>query len=227
MESDGAGPRRPSTDRSRQLDCVVVRRKDARVLKRCLLTLVLVASVVTGFAATSSKGRGAASCGVERWSIKTLQDPAGRALNLSAYKTTTVSALRSQPVKRGPGGSRGAGVESTVFKLRARLVEAKLESDSDIHLVIRDLASNGTMIVEFPLVTCASSATAGAKTRMKNARSAFVAACGMPSDTSFEPLQGKATIRGVGFFDFLHGQSGVAPNGIELHPVLKLTNATC
>ena len=70
------------------------------------------------------------------------------------------------------------------------------------------------MIVEFPLVTCASSATAGAKTRMKNARAAFVAACGMPSDTSFETLTGKATIRGVGFFDYLHGQTGVAPNGI-------------
>ena len=27
-------------------------------------------------------------------------------------------------------------------------------------------------------------------------------------------------ITGVGFFDYLHGQRGVAPNGIELHPVL-------
>ena len=27
------------------------------------------------------------------------------------------------------------------------------------------------------------------------------------------------TVMGVGFFDFLHGQDGVAPNGIELHPV--------
>jgi hypothetical protein len=26
--------------------------------------------------------------------------------------------------------------------------------------------------------------------------------------------------RGVAFFDFLHGQTGVAPNGIELHPIL-------
>ena len=55
----------------------------------------------------------------------------------------------------------------------------------------------------------------------------FVAACGMPSDTSFESLTGRATIRGVGFFDFLHGQTGVAPNGIELHPVLRFSNATC
>ena len=28
-------------------------------------------------------------------------------------------------------------------------------------------------------------------------------------------------ITGIGYFDFIHGQSGVAPNGIELHPVLQ------
>ena len=137
------------------------------------------------------------------------------------------SKVRSRPVRRGPGGSRGAGVESTVSQVRARLVEAKVEDDSDIHLVIRDLTSTGTMIVEFPLAICAGGATAGAKTRMKNARNAFVAACGMPSDTSFEQLTGKATIPGIGFFDFLHGQTGVAPNGIELHPVVRFTNASC
>jgi hypothetical protein len=37
----------------------------------------------------------------------------------------------------------------------------------------------------------------------------------------------RATIRGIGFFDFLHGQTGVAPNGIELHPVLRFVDATC
>jgi len=29
-----------------------------------------------------------------------------------------------------------------------------------------------------------------------------------------------ARVTGVAFFDFLHGQTGVAPNGIELDPVL-------
>ena len=29
-------------------------------------------------------------------------------------------------------------------------------------------------------------------------------------------------VTGVGFFDFLHGQTGAAPNGIELHPVLRI-----
>jgi hypothetical protein len=30
----------------------------------------------------------------------------------------------------------------------------------------------------------------------------------------------KATVIGVAFFDFKHGQTGVAPNAIELHPLL-------
>jgi len=33
-------------------------------------------------------------------------------------------------------------------------------------------------------------------------------------------LCAKARVTGVAFFDFKHGQTGVAPNAIELHPVL-------
>ncbi len=33
-------------------------------------------------------------------------------------------------------------------------------------------------------------------------------------------------MKGVGFFDFIHGQTGVAPNGIELHPILDITFTT-
>jgi hypothetical protein len=29
-------------------------------------------------------------------------------------------------------------------------------------------------------------------------------------------------VRGIGFFDRLHEQIGVAPNGLELHPMLGL-----
>jgi hypothetical protein len=42
----------------------------------------------------------------------------------------------------------------------------------------------------------------------------------------FRHITGTATITGVGFFDFPHGQTGHAPNDIELHPVLKFTG-TC
>jgi len=34
-------------------------------------------------------------------------------------------------------------------------------------------------------------------------------------------------VTGVGFFDFWHGQRGVAPNAIELHPVLGFHATSC
>src|SRR5262249_43728400 len=59
-----------------------------------------------------------------------------------------------------------------------------------------------------------------------SARGALETACG-PATTSFKNLIGSITLTGVGFFDLLHGQSGVAPNGIELHPVLSVVSISC
>ena len=65
------------------------------------------------------------------------------------------------------------------------------------------------------------------KAKMASARSAIIAACGQPSSSHFTHLNGPATVTGVGFFDIPHGQTGVAPNAIELHPVLKFSAAAC
>jgi hypothetical protein len=54
----------------------------------------------------------------------------------------------------------------------------------------------------------------------------LIRGCGSPSRSEFVQLRGTATITGVGFFDFQHGQSGVAPNGIVLHPVVGFAG-TC
>ena len=131
----------------------------------------------------------------------------------------------------------GTGTGETARRVLNRHPDAQLigidaspgmVKDNDIHLVIKGITTAGTMIVEFPLApTCTANATTGAKARMKNARNAFGAACGVPGVSTFTKLQGRATIRGIGFFDFLHGQTGVAPNGIELHPVLRFMDATC
>ena len=83
------------------------------------------------------------------------------------------------------------------------------------------------MIVEFPSLSCTRGATTGAQAKMRKARSQLVRACGAPTRSNFTDLSGRATITGVGFFDVLHGQTGVAPNRIELHPVLAFTRANC
>jgi hypothetical protein len=79
------------------------------------------------------------------------------------------------------------------------------------------------MIVEFPAMYCTLTARPVLRRRMQAARSAFIRACGVPTHSGSAVLRGTATITGVGFFDFWHGQNGVAPNAIELHPVLRFS----
>jgi hypothetical protein len=178
-------------------------------------------------------------CGVERWDIKTLGDPAGLVLRPSATGSSkTVSALARLPVVTGPNGSRGTGTERHEFTIHnVILKEAKAEADSDIHLVVADPAAPATtMIVEFPLMTCMPAQSSlhtptdnaqivKDRTLVKNARDAFVAACGTPSSSQFTHFAGgaRATISGIGFFDVPHGQTGVAANAIELHPAMSFS----
>ena len=51
----------------------------------------------------------------------------------------------------------------------------------------------------------------------------MIGAFGQPSSSHFKSISGTATITGVAFFDFKHGQTGVAPNAIELHPVVSFS----
>ena len=98
-----------------------------------------------------------------------------------------------------------------------------MEKDNDIHLVVAEPGARKLkMIVEFVLPECGKSR----KVEMTNARNALFAACGLPPTKGFKHLSPRkgvatATITGVGFYDYVHGQNGVAPNGIELHPVLS------
>jgi hypothetical protein len=167
-------------------------------------------------------------CGVERWSVKTLSDPRANRVRFRP-KDTSVSALRR---KRSPGVGRSdpriQGVETTTYRVEAQLVEAKREEDRDIHLVVA--APNDpskTMIVEFPDVRCKGAKQSKKREAMRKARAAFERACGTAPSSSFRRLSGTATITGVGFFDVKHGQRGIAPNGIELHPILRYRSGGC
>jgi hypothetical protein len=56
--------------------------------------------------------------------------------------------------------------------------------------------------------------------------SAPAAAAAMAPAKKNGKLEGTATVKGVAFFDFKHA-GDIADNGIELHPVVKLTNVVC
>lgn len=166
-------------------------------------------------------------CGVERWSVKTLADPSASKITFGATAFTNVAKLDALTSDQPTG--REAPTETTVFQLtKTRLVDFKLEGDSDIHLVLRSaLAGNPTMIAEIPDPGCVSAnadpAAAAAQAQIGAARAAFMAyiqSKGLQLQTYFQPVSFTVTLRGVGFFDFGHGQTGVAPNAIELHPLV-------
>ena len=83
------------------------------------------------------------------------------------------------------------------------------------------------MIAEIPAPSCASGAPAWAKAAWTQAR-ATLATCGTVGTSWTDyPAGALATLTGVGFKDKKHGQTGVAPNGVELHPVSSITALRC
>ena len=149
---------------------------------------------------------GRSACGVERWSVKTLKDRP----RLLPVKQTTIAYLVTRkapahlPVTRLP-------FERHVFRVTVAVTLVRSEDDGDFHLVLSD--GHRTMIAESPSSACNGGATATRRAQMKQARAAL-------------RVCAKATVTGVAFFDFKHGQTGVAPNAIELHPILGFVCAS-
>jgi hypothetical protein len=168
-----------------------------------LAAVVLVP--VTALPATTATSREAGAsriaCGSERWPVKTLTDSMARQVNL-VPRPTTVRALRRIPRPSSPPeNGRVRPIETTTYRVRARLVRSKFEDEQDFHLVIADPVTGGTMIVEFPAFSCTRAARPALRRRMQAARAAFIRACGTPSASDFTQLRGTATITGVGFFN--------------------------
>jgi hypothetical protein len=163
------------------------------------------------------------SCGVERWSVKTGTDADAGLINLQSTTQTTIASLVSLPAPTTlPSNNRIQPTETTIFQVHATLTEYKLESDSDYHLILSD-GSGNTMISEIASPACVGSSSV-LLPGIQNARSEMDAHYTVTS--SFQTANVPVIVTGVGFFDFFHSQTGVAPNGIELHPVLDVQFGT-
>jgi len=158
-------------------------------------------------------------CGRERWAVKTGTDSDAGRVNLTAANATTMSYLVKQAYPNDlPLDGRVAPVETTIWQVDARLLEYKLEHDSDYHVVITD-SSGFTMITEIPDPSCVGDSSPF-RSAIAHARAQFDARYN-PTDF-FQPADLPVRITGVGFFDFPHLQTGAAPNQVELHPVLDI-----
>ncbi|MGZ4675285.1 MAG: hypothetical protein ACXVJ7_02160 [Acidimicrobiia bacterium] len=155
-------------------------------------------------------------CGLERWDVKTGSDPDATKVDLGTAVPTTISKLNAIAAPKSPH-TRVQPVETTVYVVHATLTSFKREDDSDYHLALADRNGN-EMIAEIPFPKCVHGGPF--KPAITKVRNTF--------DTRYHATSGyqdvnvKVTISGVGFFDKIHNQRGVATNGIELHPLVAL-----
>jgi hypothetical protein len=155
----------------------------------------------------------APACGVERWPVKVLIDDDTARVDLTP-RPTTLSALAALPAPRPARPQRRRlPHELRTFRIRGIILGGDdTENDGDIHLILSDPAARGvTMIAEIPDPECAI----GSRHTAAYAEARRVVSRLAPGT--------EVEIEGVAFWDRLHGQTGVAPNAIELHPVLKVT----
>jgi hypothetical protein len=158
-----------------------------------------------------------AACGVERWAVKTLADPAATSVN-PAPALTTIAALNGLEARcSGLPDGRTYAHEFQVYEVTGIVQLTRNEDDRDVHMALADPNDlSQTIVVELADPACAGQSPY--VSAIAQARSQYA---GLGS------LVGRrVTVRGVGFYDFAHGQTGRSRSCIELHPVVNIALAT-
>jgi hypothetical protein len=181
-------------------------------MKPLILVLVIFCSTVYNLCAQSNCG------GVERWSVKVLTDSLAGTVNFTPKSTSIahlVSIATPTPNSTMP---RYQPVEDSTYIVTCSITIKKAESDSDFHLVL----SNGTqtLIGEIPDPACSTVAASPYASQFQACRNFINAniAAGNVNNVNLPPV----TVTGVAFIDPPHGQTGAAPNNLELHPILNI-----
>ena len=177
-------------------------------MTRFVLIALSVATLATSaaMAAATRHATSKSACVGDRWTVKTLQDRP----HLLPARKTTIHFLITRPAPSRLPATR-LPFEHHVFTVTAAVVLVRPEGDFDLHVVLQ--SGRDHMITEAPSPSCDRQATPYRRRQMRAARN-HVRLCA------------RARVTGVAFFDFDHGQTGVAPNAIELHPILGFTCLT-
>jgi hypothetical protein len=161
------------------------------------------------------------TCGRERWDVKTLSDGDASAVN-AAPRETSIAQLVAIPRPSSLSPEVRDSIEKHTFKVIAKLMSVKQEPDRDYRLIIGD-ASGKTMIAEIPSPDCYKGGDTNVAAKFRVARQKIDDVVGgVPGHDIVPPQPIQVAITGVGFFDAIHGQRGMAPNGLELHPIIAL-----
>ena len=156
--------------------------------------------------------------GTERWSEKVLTDNLANTVDFTPKPTSIAHLVAIATPTPNSTMPRYQPVEDSTYIVACKITIKKAEADSDFHLVL----SNGsqTLIGEIPDPICASVAASPYVCQFQTCRN-FINAH-IASGDVFNVNIPQVVVTGVAFIDPPHGQTGAAPNNLELHPILNI-----
>lgn len=192
-------------------------------MQRTLVTTGLLLAVLGPAARTApAHGQGTdRGCNMRLKGLKTLSDPERKLVDLHP-RNTTAAAINALPQPHPTPTTRSTDFSRHVWRVTAQIVEFKIESDSDLQLVL--FGDNAYVIAEMPAAKCLPKKTRDRKAIVA-ARKKFETSCGEPTK-KWKQLGAVATISGVGFFDIPRTRTPHAGNSAELHPVTGIRFAS-
>jgi hypothetical protein len=176
-----------------------------------------------------SLGSAQAQCGVERTDVKDMRDKAvvdvkmvPVAATVTELRKLKAPAVIGNTLPRQDSEKRVYVVEADIIGYKHEAFNKKTrEGDGDYHVVLSTPGKpKQTMIMEIPDPLCAPGNYKETLTQLR----AFIDSLDGKATPTFKTLSTPVRVKasGVLFFDKIHGQKGVAPNGVELHPALEI-----
>ena len=181
-------------------------RKEAVFILAIFAAVLIVIACMVGVKSCHAQG-------VERWPVKVLSD----GLTPGAPARSTIHAERLLKAQKWREKLPRQPLETVTVKISGEIIACGVEADEDYHLDFSD--GNETMVCEIP----------NPKMNPEYAEAWQAAREWVAEHVGFTPGKIRklkhpvaCTITGVQFFDKpAHGLGG-SPNGIEIHPCLKI-----
>jgi len=193
-------------------------------VRRVLVVAAASGAIVLVIATNPRTTRSACMSGRAR--IETLSDLDRRDVRFTPVPSTVAQLRRLREPPGDTSYRRAPPVETTTYRIHVRLLAMRRQRNGDIALAVSAPTDRSeTMLVTFPVTRCGRRTSRTRKADMRRAARTLVSACGKPTRRLVR-LSGRAEVLGVGLFGGRR-RASTTPNGIELAPVLQLTQVGC
>lgn len=181
-----------------------------------LTPLPVVAPLASPTATPDPWAETAERCGSGRWAVRTLGDPDVTRIDFRTEVSATVADLAAirRPLVQLPKEGRVGPLETTLFAVDARLLEARVTAADELQVAIGDPKSSATLVVTMPADSCLARTQTALRSQITTVRNGFVTTCG-PFDADWRAVGGSADIVAAGYWSFVD-PTGPATNGLQL-----------